>query len=51
MRNDYLIRKLYLSFLIVSILFGLTATGVMLIDNIIGGMYLGEVSLGAMGIE
>ena len=50
MRNDYLIKKLYLSFLIVSILSALTATVGILIDNIIVGMYLGEVSLGAMGI-
>ena len=50
MRNSYLIRKLYLSFLIVSILSSLTATVGILIDNIIVGMYLGDVSLGAMGI-
>ena len=50
MKNSYLIRKLYLSFLIVSILSALTATVGILIDNIIVGMYLGDVSLGAMGI-
>jgi len=50
MRNDYLIKKLYVSFLVVSVLSALTATVGMLIDNIIVGMYLGEVSLGAMGI-
>jgi len=49
-RNDYLVKKLYVSFLVVSILSALTATAGMLIDNIIVGIFLGDASLGAMGI-
>ena len=50
MRNDYIVRKTYYSFVLVSILSSLTATAGMLIDNIIVGHYLGSDALGAMGI-
>ncbi len=50
MKNDYIVRKLYISFVVVSILSALTATVGMLIDNIIVGAYLGDDALGAMGI-
>lgn len=50
MRNDYIVRKLYYSFVTVSILSALTATVGMLIDNIIVGRYLGPDALGAMGV-
>lgn len=50
MKNDYIVRKTYYSFVVVSILSSLTATAGMLIDNIIVGRYLGTEALGAMGI-
>ena len=50
MKNDYIVRKTYYSFVLVSILSSLTATAGMLIDNIIVGCYLGSDALGAMGI-
>ncbi len=50
MKNDYIAKKTYLSFVIVSILTTLTATVGMLIDNIIVGRTLGSEALGAMGI-
>ena len=50
MKNDYIVRKTYYSFVFVSILSSLTATAGMLIDNIIVGRYLGSEALGAMGI-
>ena len=50
MRNDYIVRNTYYSFVLVSILSSLTATAGMLIDNIIVGRYLGSEALGAMGI-
>lgn len=50
MKNDYIVRKTYLSFVVVSILSSLTATVGMLIDNIIVGRSLGSDALGAMGI-
>ena len=50
MKNDYIVRKTYLSFVIVAILTSLTATVGMLIDNIIVGHSLGSEALGAMGI-
>lgn len=50
MRNDYIARKTYYSFVLVSILSSLTATAGMLIDNILVGRYLGSEALGAMGI-
>lgn len=50
MKNDYLVKKTYYSFVIVAILSSLTATVGILIDNIIVGRYLGSDALGAMGI-
>lgn len=50
MKNDYIVRKTYLSFVLVSIMTSLTATVGMLIDNVIVGHYLGSDALGAMGI-
>lgn len=50
MKNDYIVRKTYLSFVIVSILTSITAMVGILIDNIIVGRYLGQEALGAMGI-
>ena len=50
MKNDYIVRKTYYSFVLVSILSSLTATAGMLIDNIIVGRYLGSEALGAMGV-
>ena len=50
MKNDYIVKKLYISFVVVSILSALTATAGMLIDNIIVGIFLGDEALGAMGI-
>ena len=50
MKNDYIVRKTYYSFVLVAILSSLTATAGMLIDNIIVGRYLGSEALGAMGI-
>lgn len=50
MRNDYIVKNTYYSFVLVSILSTLTATVGILIDNIIVGCYLGSEALGAMGI-
>ena len=50
MRNAFIVRKTYLSFVITAILTSLTATAGMLIDNIIVGQSLGSEALGAMGI-
>lgn len=50
MKSDYIVRKTFYSFVLVSILSSLTATAGMLIDNIIVGRYLGSDALGAMGI-
>lgn len=50
MRNDYVIKKVYRSFVLVSILSALTATLGMLIDNVIVGRFLGVEALGAMGV-
>lgn len=50
MKNDYIVRDLYRSFVIVSILSALTATAGMLIDNMIVGCFLGSDALGAMGV-
>ncbi len=50
MKNDHIVRHLYLSFVTVSILSALTATAGMLIDNMIVGRYLGADALGAMGV-
>ena len=50
MKNDYIVKKTYYSFVISAILTSLTATVGILIDNIIVGQYLGAAALGAMGI-
>ncbi len=50
MKNDYIVKKTYYSFVLVSILSSLTATAGMLIDNIIVGRFLGSEALGAMGV-
>lgn len=50
MKNDYIVKKTYLSFVVVAIMTSLTATVGMLIDNIIVGHALGSEALGAMGI-
>ena len=50
MRNDFIARKTYYSFVLVSILSSLTATVGILIDNILVGCYLGLEALGATGI-
>lgn len=50
MKNDYIVRHLYRSFVMVSILSALTATVGMLIDNMIVGCFLGSDALGAMGV-
>lgn len=50
MRNDYIVRKTYYSFVLVSIFSSLIATAGILIDNIVVGRYLGSEALGAMGI-
>lgn len=50
MRNDFIVRKMYLSFVITAILTSLTATVGMMIDNIVVGQSLGSDALGAMGI-
>ena len=50
MKNNYVVKKVYRSFVLVSILTALTATLGILIDNIIVGRFLGVASLGAMGV-
>lgn len=50
MKNDYIVRNTYYSYVFASILSALTATAGMLIDNIIVGRHLGSDALGAMGI-
>lgn len=50
MKNDYIVKKVYKSFVVVSILSVLTATAGMLIDNIVAGRFLGTDALGAMGV-
>ena len=50
MKNNYVVKKVYRSFVLVSILTALTATLGILIDNIIVGRFLGEAALGAMGV-
>lgn len=50
MKNDYIVKKTYYSFVVSAILTSLTATVGILIDNIIVGQYLGSAALGAMGI-
>ena len=50
MKNNYVVKTVYRSFVLVSILTALTATLGILIDNIIVGRFLGVASLGAMGV-
>jgi Na+-driven multidrug efflux pump len=50
MKNNYVVKKVYRSFVLVSILTALTATLGILIDNIIVGRFLGVEALGAMGV-
>ncbi|MBR5225699.1 MAG: ATP-binding protein [Clostridia bacterium] len=50
MKNNYVVKKVYRSFVLVSILTALTATLGILIDNIIVGRFLGVSALGAMGV-
>ncbi len=49
-KNDYVVKTVYRSFVLVSVLSALTATAGMLIDNIIVGQFLGAEALGAMGV-
>lgn len=50
MKKTSVVRSVYRSFVLVSILTALTATLGMLIDNIIVGRFLGTSALGAMGV-
>ena len=50
MKRTSVVRNVYRSFVMVSILTALTATLGMLIDNIIVGRFLGIDALGAMGV-
>lgn len=50
MKKPSVVRSVYRSFVLVSILTALTATLGMLIDNIIVGRFLGTNALGAMGV-
>ena len=50
MKNNYVVKKVYRSFVLVSILTALTATLGILIDNIVVGRFLGVAALGAMGV-
>lgn len=51
MKNNYVVKKVYRSFVLVSILTALTATLGILIDNIIVGRSLGVAALGTMGLS
>ena len=50
MKNDYLVKKTYNSFMLISVLSVLAATLGILIDNVVAGMMLGQEALSAMGI-
>ena len=50
MTNDYLVKKTYNSFMVISVLSVMSATLGVLIDNVIAGKMLGQDALGAMGI-
>ena len=50
MKKTSVVRSVYRSFVLISILTALTATLGMLIDNIIVGRFLGTDALGAMGV-
>lgn len=49
-RNDYIVKKVYRSFILTSIITALVATMGMMIDNIVVGQFLGTECLSAMGI-
>lgn len=49
-RNDYLVKKTYDSFMMISVLSVLAATLGILIDNVVAGMMLGQEALSAMSI-
>ena len=50
MKNDYLVKKTYNSFMMISVLSVLAATLGILIDNVIAGMLLGQEALSSMSI-
>ena len=50
MKNNYLVRKTYTSFMMVSVLSVLAATLGILIDNVIAGKMLGQEALSTMSI-
>ena len=50
MKNDYLVKTTYNSFMMISVLSVLAATLGILIDNVIAGMMLGQEALSAMSI-
>lgn len=50
MKKEYVVKNVYRSFVLTSILTALTATLGMLVDNIIVGWCLGSKALGAMSI-
>lgn len=50
MKNDYLVKKTYNSFMMISVLSVLAATLGILIDNVVAGMMLGQEALSAMSI-
>lgn len=49
-RNDYVVKTVYRSFVMVSVMTALIATVGMLIDNIVVGRFLGTECLSAMGL-
>lgn len=49
-KNDYIIKTVYRSFILISIITALVATMGMMIDNIVVGQFLGTDCLSAMGI-
>ena len=50
MTNDYLVRRIFNSYLFISILSTLTATAGMLVDGIVIGQFLGQQSVSAFGL-
>ena len=50
MNNDYIVKQVYRSFLIVMLLSAISSTLGSLVDNIIVGRFLGDDALAAMGI-
>lgn len=50
MTNDYLVKKTYNSFMVISVLSVLAATLGILIDNVIAGKFLGQEALSTMSI-